>query len=219
MNDSNADSNLNNFLDPQEKNNLGQQDFLRLMVAQIQSQDALQQQVNDEFRSQFTQFNTKDGTDKMQESLHKMATSLQSNKALQASALVGRKVLVPSSILQLGTEGSSKMAVDVGPNLSDLNAFIYSESGDILKIIPLGQPAMGLCHFSWDGTGNNHSRMPEGKYPIEVYGRSGGKRIFLKTMVYGNIDSVSLSQNGEGLKLNVCGIGQVSLDQVRQISV
>lgn len=42
---------------------------------------------------------------------------------------------------------------------------------------------------------------------------------FFKTMVYGNIDSVSLSQNGEGLKLNVSGIGQVSLDQVRQISV
>lgn len=188
------------------------------MVAQIQSQDALQQ-VNDEFRSQFTQFSIKDGTDTMQESLHKMATSLQSNQALQASALVGRKVLVPSNILQLGTEGYIKIAVDVVPNLFDLNAFIYSESGDIIKIIPLGQLTLGFCHFSWDGTGNNHSRMKEGKYPIEVHGINSGKRIFLKTMVYGNIDSVSLSQNGEGLKLNVSGIGQVSLDQVRQISV
>ena len=38
-------------------------------------------------------------------------------------------------------------------------------------------------------------------------------------MTSANVDSVSLGQNGDGLKLNVAGIGAVSLSDVQQISV
>ncbi|HHF7366414.1 TPA: flagellar hook assembly protein FlgD [Legionella bozemanae] len=210
---------FNNQIDPTTKNSLGQQDFLRLMVAQIQNQDPMQPQVNGEFLSQLAQFSTNDGVAKMQESLQQMATSLQSNQALQASALVGRKVLVNSQTLQLGTEGDAKAAVDIPPGLSNLSASIYSESGELIKTIPLGQPAPGFFQFSWDGTGGDNNRMKEGKYKIEVHAVYGGKEVSLKTMTSANVDSVSLGQNGEGLKLNVAGIGPISLDQVRQISV
>ena len=81
---------------------LGQKDFLRLMVAQVKNQDPMQPQANGEFLSQLAQFSTNDGVTKMQESLQQMASSLQSNQALQASALVGRKVLVNSDQLDLG---------------------------------------------------------------------------------------------------------------------
>lgn len=45
------------------------------------------------------------------------------------------------------------------------------------------------------------------------------KEIALKTMILANVNSVSLGQNGKGLTLNVAGIGPISLDQVRQISI
>ncbi|HAT8158980.1 TPA: flagellar biosynthesis protein FlgD, partial [Legionella pneumophila] len=80
-----------NQIDSGKRQNLGQQDFLRLMVAQVQNQDPLQPQANGEFLSQLAQFSTNDGITKMQESLQQLASSLQSNQALQASALVGRK--------------------------------------------------------------------------------------------------------------------------------
>ncbi|WP_454783917.1 flagellar hook assembly protein FlgD [Legionella sp. WA2024007413] len=208
-----------NQIDATAKKSLGQQDFLRLMVAQIQNQDPMQPQVNGEFLSQLAQFSTNDGVAKMQESLQQMATSLQSNQALQASALVGRKVLVNSNALQLGVEGDAKAAVDIPPGLSNLNASIYSESGELIKTIPLGQPSPGFFQFNWDGTGNDSNRVKEGKYKIEVHAVYGGQEVSLKTMTSTNVDSVSLGQNGEGLKLNVAGIGPISLDQVRQISV
>lgn len=205
--------------DPAVRKSLGQQDFLRLMVAQVQNQDPMQPQPNGEFLSQLAQFSTNDGITRMQESLQQMATSLQSNQALQASALVGRKVLVHSDSLSLGSEGEVKTAIDMPAGLSNPTASIYTESGELLKTIPLGQPAPGFFQFNWDGTGQNNQRLAAGNYKIKVNGVYGGQEVALKTMTSANIDSVSLGQNGEGLKLNVSGVGSISLDQVRQITV
>ncbi len=201
------------------KKSLGQQDFLRLMVAQVQNQDPMQPQPNGEFLSQLAQFSTNDGITKMQDSLQQLASSLQSNQALQASALVGRKVLVNSDKLALGAEGEVKAAIDMPAGLSNLSASIYSESGELIKTMPLGQPEPGFFQFAWDGKGQNEQRAPAGKYRVEVHGTYSGQEVALKTMTSANVDSVSLGQNGEGLKLNVAGVGSVFLDQVRQITV
>lgn len=219
VNGSNAASNLGLNQAEGPKKSLGQQDFLRLMVAQVQNQDPMQPQANGEFLSQLAQFSTNDGITKMQESLQQLASSLQSNQALQASALVGRKVLVNSDKLNLGAEGDVKAAIDMPAGLSNLSASIYSESGELIKTIPLGQPQPGFFQFAWDGTGQNEQRLAAGKYSVKVTGTYGGQEVALKTMTSANVDSVSLGQNGEGLKLNVSGVGSVSLDQVRQITV
>lgn len=199
--------------------NLGQQDFLRLMVAQIQNQDPMQPQVNGEFLSQLAQFSTNDGVTKMQESMQQMANSLQSNQALQASALVGRKVLVSSEHVKLENEGDVKTAIDIPTGASKITAYIYADSGELVKTMQLGAPDPGFFQFAWDGEGQDGKRLPEGKYKVSVHGTYMGQEVAFRTMTSANVDSVSLGQNGEGLKLNVAGVGAVSLDQVRQITV
>lgn len=215
----NAASRLGLNQESVSKSGLGQQDFLRLMVAQSQNQDPLQPEANGEFLSQLAQFSTNDGITKMQASLQQLATSLQSNQALQASALVGRKVLVESHSMNLGAEGSVNASIDSVAGLSNLTASIYSDSGELVKTIPLGQPAEGMFQFAWDGTGENDQRLASGKYKVEVRGIYGGQEVSLKTMTSANVDSVTLGQNGEGLKLNVAGVGPVTLDNIRQITV
>ncbi|MFC3907757.1 flagellar hook assembly protein FlgD [Legionella dresdenensis] len=200
------------------KKTLGQEDFMRLMVAQIQNQDPMQPSENGEFLSQMAQFSATDGITKMQQSLDALATSLQSNQALQASALVGRKVLVSSNTMQLGAEGSVKATADLPVAVGNLSASIYSSTGELINKIPLGAQNAGLFEFSWDGTNQSGVRVPAGNYTVKVSGNYGGQEVALKTLVAANVDSVSLGQNGDGIKLNVAGVGSVSLDQVRQIS-
>jgi flagellar basal-body rod modification protein FlgD len=201
------------------KRDLGQEDFLRLMVAQVKNQDPMQPQENGEFLSQLAQFSTNDGVNKMQKSLEQLATSLQSNQALQASALVGRKVLVNSDTLTLDATGEAKAAMDLPLGVNNLSASVYTTSGELVKTIPLGQPAPGFFQFAWDGNGQDGKRMASGYYRMDVRGMSNGREVHLKPLATANVDSVSLGQNGEGLKLNVAGVGPVTLDQVRQISI
>jgi flagellar basal-body rod modification protein FlgD len=162
---------------------------------------------------------TFDDISTMQESLRYMTSSLKSNQALQASALVGRTVLVHCNQLQLPAEGSVTIAMDTPANLETATAFIYSTAGALIKTIPLGQPPEGFFQFCWDGLGDNHQRMTQGTYRVEICGLSQGKEVFINTMTSANIDSVSLGQHGEGLKLTVSGIGAITLDEVRQVSI
>lgn len=92
------------------------------MVAQIQHQD-----------QKSSQFTTNDGVNKMQESMQQMANSLQSNQALQASALVGRKVMIPNNHLTLDNAGEPQISIDIPSDPNDLYASIYGESGELLK--------------------------------------------------------------------------------------
>lgn len=202
----------------QGKKSLGQEDFLRMMVAQVRNQDPMDPKTNGDFLAQLAQFSTNDGINKMQGSMEQLANSLQSNQALQASALVGRKVLVNSNVTKLEKEGDSKLSVDVPVSVTNLTASVYSEAGELLTKIPLGDHQAGMFDFTWNGMNQTGVRMPEGKYIVKVNGVYGGQEVALKTMTAANVDSVSLGQNGEGIKLNVAGIGAVSLNDVKQIT-
>jgi len=200
-------------------NSLRQQDFLRLMVAQMQNQDPMNPQTNGDFLAQMAQFSTNDSIASMQSSIAQLASTLQSNQALQASALVGRSVVVDGNKLALGNEGGAKASFNMTAGLNELNASIYSPAGELVKTIPLGQPNPGLTEIPWDGTDGNNQRVAAGTYTVKVTGLDHGKETVVPTMVTANVDSVSLGQNGEGLKLNVAGIGSIALSDVKQISV
>ncbi|ARG97790.1 flagellar hook assembly protein FlgD [Legionella micdadei] len=200
-----------------QSKSLGQKDFLKLMIAQAQNQNPLEPKMNGDFLGQLAQFSTNDGITKMQESIQQLASSLQSNQALQASSLVGRKVLVNSDSVNLD-QGEVKAAIELPAAVDNLVASIYSESGELIRKIPLGQHGAGLFAFTWDGQNQKGERMPMGKYTIKVNGIYSGKEVALKTMTAANVDSVSLGQNGEGVKLNVAGVGTVSLNDVKEIT-
>ena len=201
----------------QQKKSLGQEDFLRLMVAQVKNQDPMQPQTNGDFMAQLAQFSATDGIGKMQESLAGLAHSLQSNQALQASALVGRKVMVNSNKIALPEEGGVAFHAQVPDGVSKLTASIYSESGDLVRTFPI-QKESGQQKFSWDGMNQSGERMAAGSYKVTVTGQYSGEEVALKTMTSANVDSVSIGQNGEGVRLNVAGIGTVSLNDVREIT-
>ncbi|CDZ78135.1 Basal-body rod modification protein FlgD [Legionella massiliensis] len=218
---SSANAGLNSMLGQASANQnkgLGQKDFLKLMIAQAQNQDPLEPQTNGDFLGQLAQFSTNDGITKMQESIEQLASSLQSNQALQASSLVGRKVLVNSDSMNLDTDGEAKAAVDVPTTVDNLTASIYSEKGELIRKIPLGQHSPGLFTFGWDGLNQKGERQPAGKYTLKVSGVYSGQEVALKTMTAANVDSVSLGQGSDGIKLNVAGVGTVALNDVKEIT-
>lgn len=202
-----------------EQKELGQQDFLRLMVAQVQHQDPMQPNASGDFIGQLAQFSTNDGIQKMQKSMEYLADSFQSNQALQASSLVGRKVLVPHNKFALGEEGGVKMNADLPAPVTDLVAEIYGENGELINKIPLGSKNAGLFAFEWDGQNSAGERAPQGSYKVLVKGRYENQEVGIKTLTAANVDSVSLGFNGEGFRLNVAGIGSVPLYEVRQVTI
>ena len=72
---------------------LGQEDFMKLLVAQMENQDPTKPMDNFQFLSQIAQFGTVDGIGSVQESLETMNTNSLQGQILQASSLLEHEVL------------------------------------------------------------------------------------------------------------------------------
>lgn len=97
------------------------------------------------------QFSTVSGLKEIKESFNSLANSLQSSQALQASSMVGRKVLVPGSVSAFSEGSPMKGAVELDKNVSDLKVGIMDNKGALVKEINLGNKPAGVAHFNWDG--------------------------------------------------------------------
>lgn len=76
-----------------QNKDLGKNEFLNLLVAQLNNQNPLEPQGNGEFIAQLAQFSSLEGIQQLNSSVSSMMSSFQSSQALQASSWSGARSL------------------------------------------------------------------------------------------------------------------------------
>ncbi len=196
---------------------LGQDQFLDLMMAQMKNQDPLEPMDNTEFISQLAQFSTARGVSELKDSFAAFSSSMHSNQALQASTLVGRSVSVPSQVGVLTDGGKLEGEIELPASATHTTLGIYDATGQRVRRIEMGPQASGSIPFSWDGTADDGSVLRAGTYEVRAEAVIDSKVTALNTNIYADVESVSLGRAGEGITLNVAGIGSVDFGKVTQI--
>jgi len=196
---------------------LGQTEFLNLMITQLKNQDPFSPMENGDFISQMAQFSSVTGLAELQQSFDKLATSLQSNQALQASSLVGRTVLVPSAAGTLSTNGTLRGAVELTTSSGAVGVTIQDESGQVIRRLELGPQSSGEVYFNWDGIADNGQSAPAGRYFVSADASINGDTVAFETLMSASVDSVTLGQGGQGLRLNLTDGNVVDFASVREI--
>nr|WP_240638154.1 flagellar hook assembly protein FlgD [Pseudomonas jilinensis] len=197
---------------------LGKDEFLKLLVVQLNNQDPLSPQENGEFIAQLAQFSTVEGIGNLNDSMEAIMSGFQSSQALQASSLVGRTVIVPTDKAIVDTAEGIKGDVVLPQSSSNVFVGIYDEAGTLVQRINLGSQQSGLVAFEWDGTDSDGNVLPPGKYSFKAEAGIEGENQQLITLLPANVDSVSLPGTpGGDLILNVAGLGSIGLSQVQII--
>ena len=194
-----------------------QDQFMQLLIAQLKNQDPLQPQENGEFLSQLAQFDTATGIKDLQDSFNSFTSTMQSNSALQASSLVGRSVMAPGGYAQLEIGKAVTGEINLGASTTNLVIEVSDASGQLVKTIPMGTQGAGEVQFSWDGTDNAGNYMPPGGYRIRATADIGTEQVAQEVMVSAKVDSVTIGQGGQGLKLNLAGLGSIDFTDVKEI--
>lgn len=202
--------------DTKLKNELGKNDFLNLMIAQLNNQSPLEPQDNTAFVAQLAQFSSLEGITELNDSVGDIAGEFRSAQALQASAMVGRSVLVPVDRGTLPLGGTISGIAEVPTGSGQLTMKVYTPSGALVSQSDLGQNQVGDVKFTWDGKNSKGEPMPAGSYRIEVEGSFNGETEQVKSFLGANVDSVSIATDG-GVKLNLAGQGSIAMSEVRQI--
>lgn len=191
--------------------------FMQLLIAQLKNQDPLQPQENGEFLSQLAQFETAAGAEELQKSFDSFSANMLSSSALQASSLVGRSVLAPGGIAQLEAGQNVTGQVDLGSSTTNLLIEISDAAGQLVKTIPMGTQAAGEVGFTWDGTDQNGNSLPPGGYRVRATADVGSEQIAQEVLVSAKVDSVTIGQGGQDLKLNLAGLGSIEFSAVKEI--
>ncbi|HKU15533.1 MAG TPA: flagellar hook assembly protein FlgD [Steroidobacteraceae bacterium] len=198
----------------QKKDQLGQNEFLKLMLAQLKNQDPFKAMDPSQFLGQLAQFGTVTGIQAMQDSFTQLSDAMRSSQVLDGASMVGREVLVPSDTVTLHDEGSVKGTLDVPKGLTSLQVNIRDESGALVRRMTLPTDG-GTQSFTWDGLADDGTRAAAGDYEIEAIGSLNGRSGSLEMLFSTRVNSVTIDSSG--LVLNTNDLGARALGDVRRV--
>jgi flagellar basal-body rod modification protein FlgD len=201
----------------QSMNQLTQQDFMDLMITELQYQDPFKPMDNAAMASQFAEFSTVSGIEALNQSFSVLEDSLLSNRALQAAGLVGRSVVVPGNVGQLPAGGTLQGVAELNGSATGVTARIYSANGELVRQVTLGNSASGDLAFRWDGLQDDGEYAPPGDYRVEVQAIMDGQVVTPRLRMAAAVESVELNGPGQAIVLNVHGVGAVPFENVTEI--
>lgn len=196
---------------------LNQNEFLKLMITQLNNQDPTKPMDSAQFMGQLAQFATVTGIQNLQSTVSKLANSVGPARAMQASNLLNHQVMVTSKNAYLPKGGSLSGALDLPNGASDASVDICDASGQVVKHLDLGAQQSGMAKFSWSGLNDKSQQLPAGTYTIKASATVGGKNVAPGVLVNSKVTGVSLGANNSSVNLNLQGLGTVSLSDVRSI--
>ena len=198
---------------PKAKDQLGQEDFLKLMTTQLQNQDPFAPMENGEFIAQMAQFSTVTGITSMDESLKNVAAKLGETRIATAANMLGHSVLVPGKIARADDDGSVNGVIDLPSAATNVNVVFKSQNGEILDTINLGNQSSGLVGFAWHGAPKD---MIESDEPIfvEAYANSGKGMEGVNSSIFAEVLSSSAGDGNSGVMLDVRDYGTISANEV-----
>ncbi len=200
-----------------QKKELGKNEFLELLVAQLNNQNPLDPQDNGEFVAQLAQFSSLEGIEKLNDSMSDIIASVHSSQALQASSLVGRSIIFAGEEAMVDTSQEFTASVLVPQSSSNIYVSVYNEAGTLVDRINMGAQSTGNQSFVWDGTDSDGEPLPPGKYKFKAEGTFDGETQGLYTMLPAKVESVTLNPQGGDMLLNIAGLGTLPLSQVQII--
>ena len=194
------------------KNTLGQEDFLKLMTAQLQNQDPFAPMDNGDFIAQMAQFSTVTGITEINNNLTNLGSKLEPNRVATAAQFLGHSVLVPGQIASPDDKGEIHGIIDLPGYSNDVGLTFTGPSGEIVHTMNLGSNEKGLVGFSWvdipEEIKKNKTRLT-----IQAYAGNGEASDGLTTAVYNKVIAASAPKHSEDVILETRDYGEISASE------
>jgi flagellar basal-body rod modification protein FlgD len=188
--------------------------FLALLVAQMKNQDPLNPLDNAQVTSQMAQLSTVQGIEDMNATLEALAASMGVNQMAQAANLIGSAVLVPGNSIS-PAELDDVIGFELSRPADKVRVDSFDAAGVAVRSLDLGPREDGVNMLAWDGLTGSGTAAPDGAYTFKINAVQGGQPVDSTALHLGLVNSVS--QNSQGVQLNLAGNESVTYADIRQI--
>lgn len=142
---------------------MGQEDFLKLLVTQLKNQDPLKPTDNAEFVSQLAQFSQLEQSSKQAELLQKSLDAQAAALQYTLLPMIGRTVTVDQALVQLGN-GPAPLSYALDKPAASVRINIMDQQGHAVRTLDYRDLPAGPNISEWDGRNQNGTPMPAGIY-------------------------------------------------------
>lgn len=151
-----------------ERAELGQEDFLAMLIAQLENQDPLEPQDGTEFTAQLAQFSSLEQLLGMREAIDELASVQIQAQTLGAVGLIGKNVLVQGSQFEIDPDAAEppKLAYELSEPAEIRSIEIVGENGVVAaRLDDLGLQSAGITELDWA----DFDRQPApGLYTVQI---------------------------------------------------
>ena len=178
---------------PKADGQITRDDFMKLLIAQLQNQDPLSPLDNQEFAVQLAQFNSLEQLVGLNEKLDNLAAQQGLVSQFSSTALIGKQVAGRGNEVNLGAGGNASLHYDLGANAAKVTVKVFNSSGALVRQIDAGSQQAGPQSANWDGKNSLGQSLPAGVYSFEVDALDGAsKSLPVTKQVRGVVTGVNL---------------------------
>ena len=199
----------------QATNQLGKDEFLKLLTAQLANQDPLQPVDNQAFVAQLAQFSSLEQLQGVSSRLDSLLLAAASNNQMNTASLVGKDVAYQATGVTL--DGSTAPALQVKLDArAAATAVVQDDSGRTVRTLALGTHDAGTFDLGWDGRDDAGRLLPAGSYGVKLAARGpDGSAVTAEARAHGRVGGVTF--DGDAAQLLVGG-NTVKLSDVVEIT-
>ena len=154
-----------------EKNDssvMGKEDFLTLLVAQLQHQDPLNPAESTEFTAQLAQFTSLEQLKNIDATLNGFEVYQSTSNNIQSSGFIGKMVTASGSRVAVSDGTPDPIWFDLSADADSVYIQIYDQYEGFVDDIAVGAMPAGEQKVAWDGLDSFGQPVADGAYTFSV---------------------------------------------------
>jgi len=193
---------------------LGKDDFLKLLLVELQYQDPTEPMDSEKILSQTSQLATLESAQNTNDALEKLAASLGDNQQFSTIAAIGKTADLGSNAITYDKGKPSSFEVYFPEEATKGKLEVLDADGKVVSTIDVPANPAGVYKFDWDGTLSNGSSAESGMYYITAsYNNPAGKALTTRMGTY-PIEAVRFDA---GKALVKVGSSYVPFENIKEI--
>ncbi len=183
---------------------MGKEDFLKLLVAQLQNQDPLSPEDPTEFTAQLAQFSSLEQLTTLNESMDNFVTSNANSDRLSTLSTIGKDVAYTGS-----TFNYSGSPIELGYNLdatASSVSLILQLNGSTVATLDGRDLTVGNHYIAWDGLTSSGAQAASGKYTIILQAKAAdGGSVAATPLIKSEVTGIDLGGESGGTLITKAG--------------
>ncbi len=170
---------------------MGKDDFLQLLVTQLQNQDPLNPADSTEFTAQLATFSSLEELQNINSTLEIVSTSQSILTNSQAVDYIGKQIQAVGDRLYLQDGESEPAEFALAEDAAGVYIKIYNEYGTFVRDLEFGPMSAGHQSVNWDGMDYQDQQAPDGSYTFEIFSvDTEGNTVEATTFTTGRVEGV-----------------------------